>query len=129
MRALQHGGDALQSHAGINRRPRQADAVVFGDLLKLHKHQVPDLDEAVAILFGRARRAAPNLVTMIKENFRAWPAGACVAHRPEIVRCGNADDATIMQASHFFQQIKSIIVIVINGDCEEAFRRTILLGD
>ncbi len=49
--ALQHGRDPLKTHAGVDRGARQVLAAVGGNLLILHEHQVPDLDEPVAILF------------------------------------------------------------------------------
>ena len=64
VRALQHRGDALEPHAGVDRRLRQLDALAAGKLLELHEHQVPDLDEAVAVGIrasraGRRECAAP----------------------------------------------------------------------
>src|SRR3546814_9201680 len=61
--------------------------------VELHEHQVPDLDEAVAILIRAARRAARDMIAMIVENFRAWSAGAGIAHRPEIV-VGRSEEHT-----------------------------------
>ena len=50
--ALHHGGNALQTHAGIDRGTRQVDALVLRQLLELHEDEVPDLDEPVAVLIG-----------------------------------------------------------------------------
>lgn len=75
MRALQHGGNALEPHAGIDRGPRQVRARAVCMLLILHEDEVPDFDEAVAILIGAAGRAAGDLVAMIEEDFRAGPQG------------------------------------------------------
>lgn len=50
--ALEHGGDPLDTHAGINRGLGQVDAGTVGLLLVLHEDEVPDLDEAVAVLIG-----------------------------------------------------------------------------
>ena len=61
VRALQHRGDALEPHAGVDRGLRQVDALAAGQLLVLHEHEVPDLDEAVAVGVGRAGRAARNV--------------------------------------------------------------------
>ena len=83
---LQHGGDALQPHAGINGRARQWFHRAAGVALKLHEDDVPDFDEAVAVFFRRAGRAAPDVRAVIVEDFRAGAAGAGVAHRPEVVR-------------------------------------------
>ena len=48
MRALQHRGDPLEPHSGVDRGSRQRNALAARKLLELHEHQVPDLDEAVA---------------------------------------------------------------------------------
>ncbi len=85
MLALQDRGDALQPRAGIDRRLRQGIAHPALELFELHEHEIPDLDEAVAILLGRARRAAPDLVAMVVEDFRTRTAWTGVAHLPEIV--------------------------------------------
>ena len=45
-------------HAGVDRRPGQVDPLLGRDLLELHEHQVPDLDEAVTVLIGAAGRTA-----------------------------------------------------------------------
>ena len=90
--ALQDGGDALEPHAGVDRWARQVDPLAARQRLELHEHEIPDLDEAVAVRVGRAGRAARDMVAVIVENLRARPTGAGVAHRPEIVACRDADD-------------------------------------
>ena len=50
--ALEHGGETLEAHAGVDRGARQRDALLLGHLLELHEDQVPDLDEAVAVRSG-----------------------------------------------------------------------------
>src|SRR5450631_3283323 len=83
--ALQHGGDALQPRAGIDRRLRQRVARAALELLELHEYEIPDLDEAVAVLLRRTRRTAPDLVAVIVKDFRTGTARASIAHLPEIV--------------------------------------------
>ena len=95
--ALQHRGDALQPHAGVDRGLRQMMRSP-GELLELHEDEVPDLDEAVAVRVGRARRAARNLVAVIVEDLGARAAGAGIAHLPEIIGAGDADDAGLRAA-------------------------------
>src|SRR5215470_6101774 len=98
MHALQHRRDALQPRAGVDRGLRQRIARPPFELLELHEDEIPDLDEAVAVGFRRARRSAPDLVAVVIEDFRAGPAGAGFAHLPEIVRTRDADDARLRQA-------------------------------
>ena len=90
VRALHHRGDALEAHAGVDRGPRQVDALAAGQLLVLHKDEVPDLDETVALGVRRARRPAGDFVAVVVEDFRARTARPGVAHRPEIVGAGDA---------------------------------------
>ena len=116
--ALQDGGDPLEPHAGVDRGARQVDALAARQRLVLHEHQVPDLDEPVAVGVGRAGRTAKNVVAMIEEDFGARTAGAGVAHRPEIVAGRDADDALVGQAGDRLPQIEGLIIVVIDRDGE-----------
>ena len=55
---------------------------------------------------------------MIEEDFRARPARAGVAHRPEIVVGRDADDAVVGQARDPLPQIERLVVGMIDGDGE-----------
>ncbi len=127
--ALQHGRDTLQPRAGVDRGLRQRTALPAFELLELHEHEIPDLDEAVAILLRRARRATPDLVAVIVEDFRTGPAGASVAHLPEIVRARDADDARLRQPCDLLPEIEGLVVIDIDGRRELVLRQAELLGD
>src|ERR1700712_1121227 len=89
--ALKHSRNALKAHAGVDRRLWQRRALSRCRLLELHEHEIPDLDESIAVFIRRARRAARNLLAVIEENFRTRPARAGIAHLPEIVRSRDAD--------------------------------------
>ena len=52
MNALHDGGDTLNPHTGIHRRFGQRLECTIGLAVELHEDHVPDLDEAIAILFG-----------------------------------------------------------------------------
>ena len=102
---LQHRGQALQAHAGIHARRRQRLQAAVGLAVELHEHQVPDLDEAVAILVGRTRRATGDVRAVVVEDFGARSARAGVGHLPEVVGgvrralvVADADDALWRQA-------------------------------
>ncbi len=127
--ALQHRGDALEPHAGVDRRPRQVDALAAGQLLELHEHQIPDLDEAVALGVGRARRTAWNLVAVVVENLRARPAGTDVAHLPEVVGAGDAQDARFGQARDLLPQLERLVVVDVDRRGELVLRQAEFLGD
>src|SRR3546814_18802693 len=83
---LQHGGEALEAHDGVDRRPRQVAPRLLVVLLELHEDEVPALDEAVAVLVRSARRTSSDVVAVIVEYPRAGPAGAGVTPSPEVVR-------------------------------------------
>ncbi len=116
--ALQHGGDALQSHAGVDRRARQIGARAVGALLELHEDEVPDLGEAVAIGIGAAGRPAGNALAVVPENLRARAARAGIAHRPEIVRGRDADDARVGEPRDLGPQFRRVLVRGMDGDPE-----------
>ena len=129
VRALQHGGDALEPHAGVDRGPRQVDALAALELLVLHEDEIPDLDETVAVGLGRAGRAAGNVIAVVVEDFRARAAGAGVAHRPEIVTAGDAQDFAVGQTGDLLPQIEGVVVVDIDGDEELLRRNLVILGD
>ena len=127
--ALQHGGDPLEPHAGVDRGARQVDALAARQRLVLHEDEVPDLDEPVAVGVRRAGRAAKNVVAVIEEDFGARAAGAGVAHRPEIVAGRDADDALVGQAGDRLPQIEGLIVVVIDGDGEPLLGKAEVAGE
>ena len=94
--ALQHGGDALEAHAGVDRGLGQGRELVAGRLaqridhgraVELHEDEVPDLDVAGVVLAerqidaGRLRSFDAHVV----EDLGAGAAGPGLAHLPEIV--------------------------------------------
>ena len=78
---------------------------------------------------GRAGRAAGNLVAVIVEDFRAGPAGAGIAHRPEIVGARDPDDAALGQPRDLLPQIEGCIVVDIDGRGQLVLRQPEFLGD
>ena len=127
--ALQHRGDALQPHAGVDRGMRQRIAHAARDLLELHEHEIPYLDEAVAVLVRRAGRPAGNLVAVIEEDFRTWTARAGIAHLPEIVRGRDADDPGFRQAGDLLPQVEGLVVLREHGDQKPLLGQREFLGD
>ena len=49
---LQHRGQALEAHAGVNAGLGQRRHHARGVAAELHEHEIPDLDIAVAVLVG-----------------------------------------------------------------------------
>ncbi len=120
---LQHRGQALQAHAGVDAGLGQlVHHAVFG-AVELHEDVVPDLDVAVAVLFGRARRAARDLGAVVVEDLGARAARAGVAHHPEVVRgvartlvVADADDAFGRHAHGLVPDVVGLVVLGIDGD-------------
>src|SRR5690606_27275275 len=123
MHALQHRGDAFQAHAGIDTGLGQGGHVAGGIALELHEHQVPDFDVAVAVFFGRTRRAAPDIGAVIVEDFGAWAARAGIGHLPEVVGrvaaafvVADADDALARHADFGGPDVIGFVVFLVDRD-------------
>ena len=127
--ALEHRGDALEAHAGVDRRPRQAGAPAIRRLLILHEDEVPDLDEAVAVRVRRARRPAGDPLAMVVEDLRARPARPGLAHPPEIVGGRDAHDALVRQAGDLAPEGVRLVVLGEHRDQELLGRQRELAGD
>jgi hypothetical protein len=94
VRTLQHRGDALEPHAGIDRGSRQVDALAAGQLLELHEHQVPDLEELAR--FAEAHELVLAQLPLpaspvphaadVHQDLGAGAARPRLSHLPEVVR-------------------------------------------
>ncbi len=127
--ALEQGRDALQAHAGIDGRTRQAAAVAGADLLVLHEDEVPELQEAVAVLLRAAGRAARQRLALIVEDLGAGTAGSGLAHRPEIVTRGDADDLGVGKAGDLLPKAERLVVVVVDGNEQTVGLQAKGLGD
>ena len=68
-------------------------------------------------------------VAVVVEDLRARAAGAGVAHRPEIVGAGDADDLAVGQAGDLLPQVEGLVVVDIDGDQQLVLRQAEFLGD
>ena len=82
---LQDRTDSFQAHTGIHGWFWKFLHGTVSMAVKLHEHDVPDFNIAVTILFRRARRPTPNMITMIVENLRTRTTRAGITHLPEII--------------------------------------------
>jgi hypothetical protein len=125
---LQHGGQPLQAHAGVYAGLGQrVHHSVFG-AVELHEDVVPDLDVAVAVLFGAAGRAAGHTGAVVEEDFAARAAGAGVAHHPEVIGhvaralvVADAHDALGGQADVLQPDVVGLVVFGVHGGPELVF--------
>ena len=130
MHVLQHSGQTFQPHAGIDAWRRQLRECAVGRAIELHEDEVPDLDEAIAVLVGRSRRTAGNFRAVVVEDFRARSAGAGIGHLPEIVGCerralvvADAHDALRRQADFLVPQIVGLVVGLIDRHQQAILRQ------
>ena len=100
-----------------------------GFLLVLHEDQVPDLDEAVAVLVGGSRRAAGDAGAVVVEDLRARTARPIVAHGPEVVGRADADDPLLRQAGDLAPQRRGLGVVGVDRHAKPLRIETHLLGD
>ena len=119
----------LQPHAGVDRRPRQRHARARRPFLELHEHQVPDLDEPVAVLVRAAGRAARDMVAMVVEDLGARAAGAGIAHAPEIVRRRDADDPLVRQPGNLLPDRRGVFVFREHGDQQPVLGQAVVARD
>ena len=108
---------------------RQVDALAAGKLLVLHEHEIPDLDEAVAVGVGAAGRAAGDRRPMVVEDLRARAARAGVAHRPEIVGARDANDLLVGKPRDLAPQRRRLVVVGEHGDEQAALVEREVLGE
>ncbi|MHC2377648.1 hypothetical protein ACVIHA_002023 [Bradyrhizobium liaoningense] len=127
--ALEDAGHPLQAHAGVDRGTRQRLALLLRHLLELHEHEIPEFEEAVAVLLGRARRPAPDVLAAVDEDLRARTTRAGVAHRPEIVRGRDTDDAVVGEAGDLLPKARRLVVGVIDRDEQLVLLQSELGGD
>ncbi len=119
---LQESGDTFKPHAGIDRWPRQIDALVRRDLLELHKDEVPKFEKTVAVRVRAARRTTLEFVALIVENLGARAAWTRIAHCPKIIAGSDTDDLGVRKPSDLLPQLVGFIVVAVNRD-----EKTILL--
>src|SRR3546814_6649274 len=58
----------------------------------------------------RTGRAAGDVVAMVVEDLRTGAAGPRIAHRPEIIRRRDADDAALGQARNLAPEVECLVV-------------------
>jgi hypothetical protein len=132
--ALQHRGHPLEPHAGVDRRLRQRRHLAARVAIELHEHEVPDLEPAVAVA-GRALAdpsrlllRARQVVTLVEVHLRAGPAGAGVAHGPEVVLLAQAQDAVLAEAGHRLPEREGVVVVREDGGLQAVLGQPQLLG-
>ena len=86
-RALHHRADALEAHAGVDRRRRQGSQRALVVALELHEHVVPDLDEALAAGFDVLDEVAGSRQCRRRDRRRSPSSGRTGPCRPSPRSC------------------------------------------
>ena len=119
--ALHDRGDALEPHAGVDRRPRQGRPGSGRVAVELHEHEIPDLEPAVTLASraetlpaGRLFRAR-QVIALMEVDLRARTAGAVIAHGPEVVLLAEAQDPVVPEAGDLLPERKGVVVVGEDG--------------
>ena len=98
--ALDHRGDALEAHAGVDAGRGQGSERARRVAVELHEDEVPDLEIPVALArdaeAGAARATSPQgrgSLALEEVKLGAGTARAGVAHGPEVVLLPELEDA------------------------------------
>ena len=100
-----------------------------GRAVVLHEHEVPDLDVAVAVLVGRARRAAFDAGAVVVEDLGAGPARAGVAHGPEVRLHAHPREARGIDADLLQPDLGRLVVLLVDRDPQPLGRDAERAGD
>ena len=129
--ALDHRRDALEAHAGVDRRRRQRIQRAVGLAVELHEHVVPDLDVAIAAALeaaaGPPRCSSSHGMCVAAEvvDLRAAAARAGLAHLPEVLGQPELGDAF---GGHQRVQIAKRLVVARNAGLALEDRRKEPIG-
>ena len=126
---LHDGGHALQAHARIEVAVRQLRHGAVLLAVVLSKHEVPELQEAVAVATGLAvGLAAADLLAHVKVDLGARTAGAGGASGPEVVVLAQTGDVVLGNAQGA-PHVVGLVVLGKDGEVQAIKRQLELLGD
>ncbi|GIX63858.1 uncharacterized protein BcabD6B2_32930 [Babesia caballi] len=108
---LEHGGHALQAHAGIDAGLGEQLNAAIAPAVVLHEDQVPELHHHGVVGVDQARRVSVANVVVV--DFRARAARARVGHFPEVVLHPEGQDALRRQVAQ--PQLARLLVGAARG--------------
>ena len=129
VRALQHRGDALEPHAGVDRGLRQATRLPPASCSNCMKTRFQISMKRSPSASGEPGGPPGICGPVVVEDFRARAARAGVAHLPEIVGGRDADDLAVGQAGDLVPQVEGLVVLEIDRDGQPLRRQPEFLGD
>src|ERR1700738_3719960 len=116
MHALHHCSNALQTHARIDRRFRQWSQLPIRRTLKLHEHEIPDLNVTIALFVRRTGRPAWNSRPVVVENLAAGATRTRIAHSPEVRLLTKSSETLGWDANVLEPDVRRLIVITKHRD-------------
>ena len=129
--AVRHGGDALQAHPGVDPFALQWGPGSGLVAVPLHEDEVPDLEEAVAVLTVRPAVGPPAAVFLapVIVDLRVRPAGPRRSGRPEVVVIAKAPDPLGRDAGRRRPDVVAFVVVVVDPGPEPPGVNLELLGE
>ena len=126
---LHDGGHALQAHARIEVAVRQLRHGAVLLAVELREHEVPELQEAVAVAAGRTVRAsAAHLLAEVEVDLGARAAGAGGAGGPEVIVLAQAGDVVGLDAEGAPHGL-GLVVLGEHGEVQAVLGQLEDLGD
>ena len=126
--ALHDAGDALQAHARVDVAVRERDHAAVFLTVELREHEVPVLEEAIAVAAGGAvRTAAAHLGALVVVHLGARAARAGGAGNPEVVVFAQTSDVVGRDAD-LLPDLCRLVVIGEHGDVDAVLLKLEDLG-
>ncbi len=114
--ALQHGEDTLESGPGVDRRVGQRRQRARVVAVVLHEHEVPELEEAVALGVDGGTAVGSELRPAIEVDLAAWSARPGLAGLPEVVGVAHPLDPLQRHADDVVPDLLGDVVGLVHGD-------------
>ena len=126
---LHDGRDALEAHAGVDVAVRQLRQRAVLLAVVLREDEVPELEEAVAVVAAGAAvlAAAAELLALVEVDLGAGAAGTGGAGGPEVVVRAEAGDVVIGDAL-LVPELDGLVVVLEDGHVEALGRKAQVLG-
>ena len=121
--SLYDGSETLETHAGVDRGPRQVpllDASSLFESLVLHEDEVPDLHEPSCVLTeapGVGLVVGDEVFLKVPVDLGAGPAGTGGSHGPEVILLAAATDAFVGD-TQLAPERRGFVVVLVDGDQE-----------
>jgi hypothetical protein len=111
--SLEDRRDPLEPGSGVDRGLRQWRHRAGRVSLELHEDEIPDLERVVSGAVDEVGRVPREVFAPVVVELRARPAGAGVAHRPEVLLLAEAQDSRGRQV--LLPELRGLVVVGVDG--------------